>query len=233
MNLRLLLLVSLSLVGCHQRRASAPGAGPTALSAGELSFIEAQPGDHPFDMVLDDTAQGNTQLHVPSLLVTVDSPGLGRLEARMRATLEREQGVGLAGPQVGVQRRVVLVQRLDKPDEPVEWYLNPAITEYGAAEELGWEGCLSVPAGFGQVERSVAIRVAYDLSDGQRVEEPVQGWTARIFQHELDHLDGVLFRDRTVTGALTPEAEYRSMRERERREAEASQPPEPFDTGAP
>ncbi len=227
--LRTLCLTSLLLAGCAHRGARIPDTSPTPLSSAELAFIDGLPPDAPFDMVLDDTPQGELSLRAPSLALTVDSPGLDRLEDRMRATLLREEGVGLAAPQVGVQRRVILVQRQDRDGDPVELYVNPRVSWFSEQVELGWEGCLSVPAGFGQVERPTGISVQYDQSDGQRIEEAVEGWTARIFQHEIDHLDGVLFLDRTVTDPLLPKDEYLAMRERERLEAEQQQT---TDTGA-
>ena len=142
----------------------------------------------------------------------------------MQASLELEEGVGIAAPQVGVGRRVIIVQRLDKEEEPFEVYLNPVILEYSEDHIVGWEGCLSVPAGFGQVDRPVSIVLAYDRADGQQERESVEGWTARIFQHEVDHLDGVLFVDRMDSPQLIPEDEYREMRRLER---EAQEQPAP------
>jgi peptide deformylase len=199
----------------------------------ELRHVTALPEDAPFDMVLDDTVSGERFLRAPALSVDPMAPWLPHLEARLRATLEREQGVGLAAPQIGLSRRVILVQRQDKSDDPaqgpIELVLNPEILELGDDCVVGWEGCLSVPAGFGQVERPASIVVAYDLLGGEQLEERVEGWTARIFQHEIDHLDGVLFHD-YVQGDLTPEAEYRALRAAEREQA--APPSEPDDTGA-
>ncbi len=224
------LLPCLALVGCHHRMAPAGGPGVELLPI-ELRHITAQSADAPFALVLDDTPSGERFLRAPSLPVDPMAPWLPVLEGRLRATLEREQGVGLAAPQIGLSRRVVLVQRQDRADDPsqgpVELYLNASILARGQEVELGWEGCLSVPAGLGQVSCPTRLLIAYDLPGGPHHEEWVEGWTARIFRHEIDHLDGVLFHD-YVQGTLMPEAEYRVMRAAE---SEQALPPQP-DTGA-
>jgi peptide deformylase len=216
-------------VACHHR--PAPTEVPTTqLLPIELRHITAQPADEPFSMVLDDTPSGERFLRAPSLPVDPAAPWLPHLEARMRATLEQRQGVGLAAPQIGLSRRVILVQRQDRADDPadgpVELFLNPVILERGDGVELGWEGCLSVPSGFGQVPCATDLLVSYDLPGGEHAEEWVHGWTARIFRHEIDHLDGILFHD-YVQRPLVPEAEYRALRAAEREAV-----PAPSDTGA-
>ncbi len=105
-------------------------------------------------------------------------------------------GVGIAGPQVGISRRVIAVQRFDKPSMPFEIYVNPEIVRYGADKAEGNEGCLSVPDKAGTVSRSQEIDVKYRTMDGKNVVETIRGFTAVIFQHEIDHLDGILYTDR-------------------------------------
>jgi len=112
-------------------------------------------------------------------------------------TVVAEGGVGIAGPQVGISRRVVAVQRFDKPDEPFEVYPNIRIIEMRGDRELGPEGCLSVPEIRGEVLRSRDIDIQYTSPVTLRdTVETVQGFTAVIFQHECDHLDGIIFTDR-------------------------------------
>lgn len=128
----------------------------------------------------------------------VATPEFQTLKERMLATVcdPENEGVGIAAPQVGVSRRFVAVQRLDKEGEPFEFYINPEIIARSEERELGGEGCLSVPDRRGDVWRSTAIRLRYNSeSDFSVVEEDVEGFTAVIFQHELDHLDGVLYID--------------------------------------
>ena len=106
-----------------------------------------------------------------------------------------QDGVGIAGPQIGLNCRVVAVQRFDKEGEPFEFFLNPEIVEYEGPTQLGSEGCLSVPEISDDVERWQRIRLRYRDEAFAECEEVIEGFTAVIFQHEIDHLDGVLFID--------------------------------------
>lgn len=120
------------------------------------------------------------------------------LIARMYTTVQSEEkpGVGIAAPQVGINRRVFLVQRMDKKDEPFEFFINPEITWYSKVLRRGDEGCLSIAETYGQVYRSLAIQITYYDLSGEHFQEVVEGFTAVIMQHEFDHLNGVLFTDR-------------------------------------
>lgn len=120
------------------------------------------------------------------------------LASRMVATVTspEQDGVGIAGPQVGILRRVVAVQRFDKEGEPFEVYPNIRIIETRGELVAGPEGCLSVPNRREEVLRSRDITISYSspltLADTTEV---VTGFTAVIFQHECDHLDGRLYID--------------------------------------
>lgn len=108
-------------------------------------------------------------------------------------------GVGIAGPQVGISRRIIAVQRYDKPGAPFETYANIYITEYSVEKETGREGCLSVPDKSGKVERSKQVIIEYTCPETLKtIRDTVQGYTARIFQHETDHLEGILYTDKLV-----------------------------------
>lgn len=108
-----------------------------------------------------------------------------------------DRGVGIAAPQVGINRRLVIVQRFDKEGEPFEVYPNLSIISYSEEKELGPEGCLSVDDARGDVLRSKEVVISYFNQELRSVvEEKISGFTAVIFQHEYDHLDGVLFIDR-------------------------------------
>lgn len=116
-------------------------------------------------------------------------------------TSPEQDGVGIAGPQVGVLRRIVAVQRFDKEGEPFEVYPNIRITATRGALEPGAEGCLSVPGRRGTVLRYRDIDIRYTSpATGRDTTERVEGFTAVIFQHETDHLDGVLYIDKLDTG---------------------------------
>lgn len=108
-----------------------------------------------------------------------------------------QDGVGIAGPQVGISRRIVAVKRYDKSGEPFEVYPNIRVLYRSAEKQIGPEGCLSVPDIYGDVERSKMIVISYiDPLSLKEERDTVEGYTAVIFQHETDHLDGVLFTDR-------------------------------------
>ena len=120
------------------------------------------------------------------------------LSRKMIATVTSPQqdGVGIAGPQVGISRRVVAVQRFDKQGEPFEVYPNIRIVARRGEPHLGPEGCLSVPDCRGDVLRHRDIDIHYTaLPSGKDTTETVRGFTAVIFQHECDHLDGILYTD--------------------------------------
>ena len=121
-----------------------------------------------------------------------------RLAEKMVATVTspEEDGVGIAGPQVGISRRIVAVQRFDKEGEPFEVYPNISISACRGEKELGFEGCLSIPGKRGEVARYRDIDITYTSVRTLRdTTESIQGFTAVIFQHECDHLDGILYTD--------------------------------------
>lgn len=128
-------------------------------------------------------------------------PVYTRLVQGMLATVTspEQNGVGIAGPQVGISRRIVAVQRFDKPDTLFEVYPNIRITACRGPKVAGREGCLSVPGRRGQVLRYQDIDIRYTsprtLKD---TTEHVQGFTAVIFQHECDHLDGIIYTDKLL-----------------------------------
>ncbi len=120
------------------------------------------------------------------------------LAQKMIATVTspEEDGVGIAGPQVGISRRVVAVQRFDKEGFPFEVYPNIRISALRGEKELGSEGCLSIPDRKGNVARYRDIDISYTSPlTLQDTSESINGFTAVIFQHECDHLDGILYTD--------------------------------------
>lgn len=111
-------------------------------------------------------------------------------------------GIGIAAPQVGIGRNVIWVQRMDLLGDPYEVYLNAKITVYSTKEVIfNYDGCLSIPDINGRTDRHSSVCVEYDKLDGSHHVEVVEGWsisncTSIIFQHEIDHLNGILFIDR-------------------------------------
>ncbi|HSC60860.1 MAG TPA: peptide deformylase [Rhizomicrobium sp.] len=136
-------------------------------------------------------------------------PALRRLVSDMVETMIDANGAGLAAPQVHVPLRVVVFQAPGERSDPglaederfdhtapLTVLINPEVQVMGSEREAGWEGCLSVPGLRGLVERSAHIRYrGYDL-DGKLVERTARGFHARVVQHEVDHLDGVLYPQR-------------------------------------
>lgn len=107
-------------------------------------------------------------------------------------------GVGIAAPQVGISKQIIWVQRFDKQAEkfPFEYYLNPEIVEYSEETKMGGEGCLSIPDQKVEIPRSIWIVIEYDTIEGEHIQEKIEEpFTARIFQHEIDHLKGILCTD--------------------------------------
>jgi peptide deformylase len=121
----------------------------------------------------------------------------------MVETMREAPGVGLAAPQVGVSTRLIVVEYGDEVDEDVPRKLfvmaNPEIVNQSEEKIIGIEACLSVPGLVGEVDRFVSIAIKGQNRQGKPVKVKAQGWLARIFQHEIDHLDGVIYTDRATT----------------------------------
>lgn len=120
-----------------------------------------------------------------------------QLAKRMLKTVQNPEhlGVGIAAPQVGINRRIMVVQRFDKDENPFEVFINPIITWESEIMQLGPEGDLSFDER-GNVFRNYIIAVQYYDLNGYIIDEIIEGFTAVIFQHERDHLDGILLTDK-------------------------------------
>lgn len=131
------------------------------------------------------------------------TPRIREMLEDMLETLRANNGVGLAGPQIGVLRRIFVAE--PEPDE-VYYMVNPEILEKEGSE-IGEEGCLSVPGYYGVVERPEHIRIrALDL-DGNEQEYEFEGFAARVMCHEYDHLDGILYTDKATEVHPIPPAD--------------------------
>ena len=138
--------------------------------------------------------------------VTEQEAGSAELRALvkdMRETLPEVGGIGLAAPQVDVSIRLAIIEIPggetrygELAASPLTVYINPEIEVLDEAEQGFWEGCLSVPGLRGWVERPQHIRIRYRDLDWRLHERELQGFEATVFQHEFDHLDGVLYIDR-------------------------------------
>lgn len=134
--------------------------------------------------------------------ITTDYPNLKELIANMYETMDNAEGVGLAAPQIGLPIRVVVINLDVLSDEFPELkgfrkvFINPHILETSGEMENMEEGCLSLPGIHETVKRAGRIRVTYLDEDLQPHDEMVEGYLARVMQHEFDHLDGKMFIDR-------------------------------------
>ncbi|MBR5708514.1 MAG: peptide deformylase [Oscillospiraceae bacterium] len=163
--------------------------------------------------------KGDPSLLKKSREVTSFDKRLAALLDDMRETLIAANGLGLAGPQVGVLRRVCLVIDTSGEEEEIVELVNPVIVE-AEGEQDGMEGCLSLPGVWGMVKRPMRVKVAAQDRDGNWFEREGEGLTARAFCHEIDHLSGVLF-DSVAERILDPE-EVEKMAEEEK-EAESGE----------
>jgi peptide deformylase len=127
---------------------------------------------------------------------------LASLVADMDETMRALSGAGIAAPQIGVSLRVVIFELKENPryphvgPVPYTVLVNPELTALDSAEEEGWEGCLSVPGMRGLVPRYRRLRYRGFDAAGAPIDRSVEGFHARVVQHEVDHLDGILFPQR-------------------------------------
>ena len=144
---------------------------------------------------------GTYSLMQPS--VPLPAPAFGSAELQsllvdMKDSMVAANGAGLAAPQIGENVRVVIFEVKNNPrypgyEVPFTVLINPVITPIGEAMEEGWEGCLSVPGMRGAVSRHARLRYTGFDEHGQPIDRSVDGFHARVVQHECDHLDGVLY----------------------------------------
>jgi peptide deformylase len=146
---------------------------------------------------------------------TISDPQIDALIDDLIATAIAANGVGIAAPQVSSSLRLFIVASRPSPRYPSApsmeptAMINPRILDRSGELVSGWEGCLSVPGLRGLVMRDREVEVEYFTKQGDLVRQLLTGFVARIFQHELDHLDGILFPDRVIAPTdLITEAEY-------------------------
>lgn len=137
----------------------------------------------------------NDELRKKSEVVSADrvtTPEMKLLIDELKETMGKENGVGIAAPQIGVHDRVIIAENDGVPTA----YINPEITERSFRMVDSEEGCLSVPGCWGIVKRHRSVTVKATIETGENVVLKAQGLLSIIFQHEIDHLDGILFIDR-------------------------------------
>jgi len=208
-RLGIFIILLYSLVGCKTSKiANKNSDSNTAWSSPQMNLIQSGDQDKPMRLYLLTNRADSILLRTKSEKVIPNSKDevLKNLANRMLATVQdsMSMGVGIAAPQVGVLKNVILVQRFDKPDFPFEVYLNPTIKQYSKKTQPCMEGCLSIPDKRGETKnRSYAILLEYDTMEGAHEIEMVEDFTAVIFQHEIDHLNGIVFLDHLESESKT------------------------------
>jgi peptide deformylase len=164
---------------------------------------------------------GEPLLRAVAQPVTRFDAELAELIADMDETMRALHGAGIAAPQIGVSLRAVIFELNDNPryphiaPVPYTVLINPLVTPLDAEQDEGWEGCLSVPGMRGLVPRHRRVRYQGFDPHGTPIDRSVEGFHARVVQHEVDHLDGILFPQRVrdlrdfgfedaLSGQMTP-----------------------------
>ena len=174
-------------------------------------------------MPLDIVTMPDSGLRQKTRPITQISADLQPLIDEMIETMREAQGVGLAAPQIGRNLRMAVIESLPEEDDDgneipdsreLFVIINPDIIWHSREITSGVEGCLSIPGYLGEVDRSESIRVRAQDRYGKKIKLRLTGWTARVFQHEIDHLNGVLFIDKlTAPENLWTEEAYRERQE--------------------
>ena len=193
-----LLLLSI-LISCKSKETISQK-NTSDFSAEQLRMIHEGKEKDPMRVFLITNPDDSLLLRTPSEKVSpvTGDPDLEMFCQRLYATVTDSSslGVGIAAPQVGILKRIIWVQRFDKKNLPFELYINPKIIQYTEKKQPCPEGCLSIPGKKATTQnRAYAILLEYSSPDGTHHTEMVEGFTAVIFQHEVDHLDGILFTD--------------------------------------
>ena len=189
------MLMAIAASGCKQENK------PTWTEA-EKTLI-TQNNDTKMRLVTIETVEDSLFLRkqcIPFSKEDIGTPEFELLKKRMLLTVTdpENEGVGIAAPQVGIGRQLIAVQRMDKQDKPFEFYVNPRLIHLSDEKRTGREGCLSVPDKDGKVTRSEWVVLAHnDMESYELRHDTIRGFTAVIFQHETDHLNGTLYIDKT------------------------------------
>ena len=136
----------------------------------------------------------NIILRKTAQAVTSFDAQLKEVAKEMYNIMLTDDGIGLAGPQVNINQRIIIIGKLD--DQEYSVYLNPEITYFSKDKEIIEEGCLSLPNIFGLVRRSKKIHLKYNNLEGKKIKEKIKGLKSIVIQHEVDHLNGILFIDK-------------------------------------
>lgn len=193
-----LLVLIIAMIGCNK---------PNRMNEKERNLIDSGDYNTPFRVLTIDNANDLKVLRTPckDLNYEGDSALIKKLAARLLSTMIAENGVGIAAPQIGISRNIFLFMRINQPNHPVEIAINPRIVNK-PNESICFEGdgCLSIPGQSGNTARYAWIEVEYLNIEGVTIRERLEGFsrtddfTGIIFQHEYDHLQGVLYTDKLI-----------------------------------
>ncbi|MCU0526401.1 MAG: peptide deformylase [Elainella sp. Prado103] len=140
---------------------------------------------------------GDRVLRQPAKRVTKIDDEVRQLARQMLQTMYSEDGIGLAAPQVGINKQIIVVDcEPDKPESPAMVLINPVVTKTSQKTCVVQEGCLSIPQVYLDVTRPEVIEVSFKDENGKPRKVTADGLLARVIQHEIDHLNGVMFVDR-------------------------------------
>jgi peptide deformylase len=190
------ILILLLIVGCS----SVKHTNKKTFSKEELTLITSADTLTPMRVYKITNVKDSLLLRSKSRYIKPDTSSvvlqafIKRLYRTVRDSMS--MGVGIAAPQVGILKNIIWVQRFDKDNFPFEVYLNPVIIHYSEKKQTRREGCLSIPNRTDTLyNRAFAIKIEYDDENGAHKTETTEGFTSIIFQHEIDHLNGILYLD--------------------------------------
>ena len=142
---------------------------------------------------------GQETLRTPANRIVKVDDSIRKLAKDMLITMYSAKGIGLAAPQVGVQKRILVIDlNFEDPDEPPNVFINPEIISSSASLDTYEEGCLSIPGVYLNVLRPSSIKLSYRDEMGRPKKMNAEGLMARCIQHEIDHLNGILFVDKVT-----------------------------------
>jgi peptide deformylase len=195
-------ILSMFIVGCSGSKSVVrQSEAGKSFTSEQASYILQADSQVPMRVFITTNHSDSILLREKSSDVVADAgdPVLHHFISRLYSTVQDSlsRGVGIAAPQVGILKNIIWVQRFDKEDKPFEVYLNPKILQYSTLKQECREGCLSIPNRSDTLQtRSYAILIEYQKLDNTRHVEMIEDFTAVIFQHEIDHLNGILYLDR-------------------------------------
>ncbi|MDG1728486.1 MAG: peptide deformylase [Algibacter sp.] len=191
-----LLVLCLFIIGCSSSKKLIKN----SFSAEEVKLIMNADSLKPMRVYKINNKRDSLLLRTKSTYIKPNpkNPILQNFVKRLYATVRdsMSMGVGIAAPQVGILKNIIWAQRFDKENLPFEVYLNPKIVSYSTKKQTVKEGCLSIPNRTDTLNsRSYSITIEYDTMNAEHKSETVNGFTSVVFQHEIDHLNGILYLD--------------------------------------